>query len=101
MEQAIILLVIGLTVSGFALKNAPLLIASSVSWIIFALYMFHQTFTNTYLTTAFLVFGWMMFAICIIKALDIYVSTRPKKLDKDLLEQEEYRRQVLNTTKRH
>jgi len=100
MEQAIILLVIGLTISGFVLKNAPLLIASSVSWIIFAFYMFHQTFTNTYLNTAFLVFGWMMFAICIFSTLTMFTRGRPTKVDQDLLEQENYRRQVLNATKR-
>ena len=100
MEQAIIILVVALTITGFVIKNAPMLMAASVSWIIFALYMFHQAFTNTYLNTAFLVFGWMMFAVCIIKVLDIYMSRRPPKVDKNLLEQEEYRRKVLNATKR-
>lgn len=90
-----------LMIAGLALKprNATLLLASTIPWIIFAFLMFSYTFTNTAINTALLMFGGFMALLSAFLALDVYMSRRPTRLKAEG-EQEAYKKQVLRVTRR-
>ncbi len=100
MVTAIVTLIsLVLMISGMVLKNTLLLLASTITWIIFAFLMYEYTFTNTAINTGLLIFGGVMAIICAVSALPIFMSKRPHKMSLDD-EQKSYRREVLRTTKK-
>ncbi len=88
-----------LMVSGLMLRNVLLLLASSVSWIIFAFLMFDYAFTNTAINTGLLLFGGIMAIICAVSAIPIFMSKRPRKMSPED-EQRAYKQKVYKITKR-
>jgi len=87
-----------LMISGLVLRNILLLIAASISWIIFAFLMFEYTFTNTAINTGLLLFGGAMAIISVVSVLGIVMSKRPRKMTADD-EQRAHAKQVLDITK--
>ncbi len=87
-----------LTISGLVIKNVLLLIASSISWVIFAFLMFEYSFTNTAINTGLLLFGGAMAIISAVSALGVIMSKRPRKMTADD-EQRIHRERVLDITK--
>ena len=85
-------------ISGIVLKNGVLLLASSLSWVIFAFLMFSHTFDNAAIGEGLLVFGGIMAAISAILALGIWNAFRaPKSSESDY---ESYRKKVMNATRK-
>ena len=97
---AISIIVLGLTIAGVIFKSAALYLLSTMGWVIFAFLMYGKVFDNAALNTALLMFGGAAALVCAVMALGVYMSRRPAKVDRDLLEQENYRRQVLNATRK-
>jgi len=90
-----------LMISGLALKpkNTLLLLASSISWIIFAFLAYSYTFTNVAISTGLLLFGGAMAIISAVSALGVIMSKRPAKLPADY-EERVHRQKVLDITRR-
>ena len=97
---AISIICLGLTIAGVIFKSAALYLLSTMGWVIFAFLMYGKVFDNAALNTALLMFGGAAALVCAVMTLGVFMSRRPPRVDKDLLEQERYRRQVLNATKR-
>lgn len=95
---AISIIVLGLTIAAFVFKNAPLLLAGSMGWLVFAFLMYGKVFDNEALNTAFLMFGGAMALLCLFAAIGFWTSSRRRPPPED--EQEAYRREVLRTTRR-
>jgi len=87
-----------LMLTGIILKNALLLLAAFIPWIIFAFMMFGYTFTNTAISTGLLLFGWFMAILCAIWALSIWTSGRRKQTPED--DYESYKKKVVKATRR-
>lgn len=87
-----------LLISGLTLKNVLLLLAASISWIIFAFLMYGTVFDNPAISTGLLLFGGAMAIVSAVSALPIFTSKRPHRMTDDD-EQRAYRNQVLNITK--
>ena len=86
-------------IGGLVLKNAILLLASSLSWVIFAFLMYSYTFDNAAINDALLMFGGMMAIISAIMALTMWTRGRPPKMTDDQ-EQEAYKEKVRKMTGR-
>ena len=84
---------------GIALKKELLLLASTVSWIIFAFLAFSYVFDNTAINTGLLLFGGAMAIICAIMFINAIMSRRPRRVSSED-DQESYRKKVLKTTRR-
>jgi len=72
-----------LMIAALVLKNAILLIASTMAWIIYAFLMYNLVFANAYINTALLLFGAVMAFVCLFNALIMFTSgrRRPKPDD--------------------
>jgi len=90
-----------LMISGLALKpkNTLLLLASSISWIIFAFLAYSYTFDNAAINVGLLLFGGAMAIISAVSALGVIMSKRPAKMSSEG-EQRAYKREVLKITKK-
>ena len=85
-------------ISGIALKQGLLLLASTLTWIIFAILMNEYTFTNAAVGNGLLMFGGVMTIICAVLTLSVFMLGRRKIPEID--EEEDFKRQVLRVTKR-
>lgn len=88
-----------LMISGIVIKNVLLLIASTISWIIFAFLMYDYTFTNTAINTGLLLFGGAMAIISAVSALKVFMSERPREPSPES-DYESYKKKVINTTRK-
>ena len=106
MNESLSIICVGLTVAGFVIKNGILLLSAGLTWIGWGVLMVNvgtgvgEPFEgNVFLPQFFLAVGGVLALVCVVSALNVWTSRRPSKVDKDLLEQEEYKRQVLNATR--
>lgn len=106
MYEATAILVVGLTIGAFVLKNSSLLITSGLAWVVWGVFMSNvgtgvgDPFEgNTFLPQAFLALGGAMAIVCFVSALTMYMRSRPRK---PTLEDEQlaYRKKVLKITER-
>jgi len=88
-----------LMISGLALKNALLTLASTICWVIFAFLMYGYTFDNAAINDALLMFGGIMAIISAVMSLSIWASRRPRRMTPED-EQEEYKSKVQKITRR-
>lgn len=86
-------------IGGLVLKNGILLLAASLSWVIFAFLVYSYTFDNTAISTALLMFGGAMAIVSAVMALGIWARGRPRKMTLED-EQEEFRGKVHRITRR-
>ena len=89
-----------LMIAGLALKNVLLLLASSISWLIFAFLMYDYDFTNTAIHTGLLMFGGAMTIISAVMALNVFMSGKPKEVNSED-DYESYKKKVMDATRRH
>lgn len=96
---AVAIIVLGLTIAAFVFKNVPLLLASTMGWIVFAFLMYGKVFDNAALNTALLMFGGAMALICLFSGLGMYSSRRTREPNADD-DYEAYKREVIKATRR-
>jgi cation transporter-like permease len=94
----IAVVVLGLTIAAFALKNALLLIASTIGWTVTSVMLSSQTFSNDAIKMAVVAFGFSIALICAIGALTVFMSSRKKLPPID--EEAEYLEEVRRATRR-
>jgi len=97
---AISIICLGLMIAGFVFKSTPMLLSAGMGWVLFGVLMYGKAFDNEFMNQGLLALGGALAIVCFVSTLTMYMSRRPAKVDKNLLEQEEYRRKVLNATKR-
>jgi len=105
MYQALSLIVVGLTIGGFVIKNGTLLISAGIAWIGWGVLMVNvgtgagQPFEgNTFLPQFFLALGGVMALVCIISALGMFLSRRRGSSPES--DYESYKKKVINATRR-
>ncbi|KKK99106.1 hypothetical protein LCGC14_2636060, partial [marine sediment metagenome] len=95
---AVSIVVLGLTVAGFVKKNGPLMLTSSLGWVLFAFLMYNQSFANAFMNTGLLMFGGAMAIVCAFLSYTTWASGRRRPSLED--EQNAYRKQILKITRR-
>ena len=105
MYEGTAILVVGLTIAAFWLKNGLLLLATGMAWTIWGVLMVNvgtgagKPFEgNTFLPQAFLALGGVIALVCIMSALGVFMSKRQRPSPES--DYESYKRQVLNVTRR-
>jgi len=89
-----------LMISGIVLKNALLLLASVISWIIFAFLMFSYTFDNAAINMGLLMFGGAMAFISLFMTIGIWVPGKKGQMNPEDADYEAYKKKVQNATRR-
>jgi len=100
MITAIIALVtLVLNVTAFVLKNAILHFVSVITWLVFGVVMYNNTWPagNTYTAIAFMLIALVMVIVNVIITLNHYLGQRTEPPTHDQI-QSEYRRKILEMT---
>jgi len=88
-----------LMIAGSAIKQPLMLLASSLSWIIFAFLMFGYSFDNTALNTALLMFGGIMSILSAVMFLMAVIPKSKEQLSPEA-DYEDYKQKVMDATRR-
>ena len=97
----IVVVVLGLTILAFVLKNALLHMVCVVGWLLFGFYMWNLTWPegNTYLPMAVMLLALSMVIVHLIYVVNYYLGLRTEPPTHDNV-QDDYRKKVLNVTRR-
>jgi len=98
MSAALVLLIVALVFRSLLLVAIPLLLVSTICWVIFAFLTFSYAFANTYLNTAFLMLGGAMAFVSLFIIMGLLTAGRAKGPTLED-EQETYKKKVLEATR--
>jgi len=91
---------LGLMIAGFVLKQAMLLLAAGLGWIMFGFLMYSKVFENAFMNEALLTLGLALALVSFVSTLTIYMRSRPPKISPEEADYQNYRRKVLEATRR-
>ena len=97
---AIGIICLGLMIAGFILKQAMLLLAAGLGWIMFGFLMYSKVFENPFINQALLILGLALALVCFVSTLTIYMHSRPTRVSPEERDYQDYRRKVIEATRR-
>jgi len=91
---------LGLTIAGFVLKNPLLLLSAGIGWIIFGILLYEKAFENQAMNQAVLALGLVLALVSFVSSLTVFMRGRPAKQSLEERDYEEYKRRVIEATRR-